>query len=80
MELTDLVKAAISIKHGWAVADQFEDTFGRSGEEEFEDQNRNALKYIQQTIEELLEAELLEPHAEMEMEEYLEELSEYLDK
>ena len=38
IQTVDLVKAFINSHHGWAVADQFQDTFNGEG---FEEQNHN---------------------------------------
>ena len=75
INLCDLVKAVINSRHGWAVADQFEDTFNG---ESFEEQNTNALNYIRQTIKDLLESELLEGESENDLQDYADELEDYL--
>jgi hypothetical protein len=75
MDLKKLVSAVIGAKHGWAVAEQFENTFDG---EEFEEQNYNALGYIMTEINDLIRAELLDSYHQDELKDYYEELSEYL--
>ena len=75
MELQALVKAVIGLKHGWAVADQFEDTFNG---EALEKQNLNALRYIKTSVEELISSRLLNQEAQEELIEYREGLTVYL--
>ena len=75
MDLKKLVSAVIGAKHGWAVAEQFENTFDG---EAFEEQNYNALGYIMTEINDLIRAELLDSYHQDELKDYYEELSEYL--
>jgi hypothetical protein len=75
MNISDLVKTAIHFKHGWAVAEQFEDTFNG---ESFEEQNYNALRYIQETIDVLLNGDLLSEDAQDDLQLYADELMVYL--
>jgi hypothetical protein len=77
MYTSDLVKAVINAEHGWAVAGQFEDTF--DGNESFKDQNHNALAYIQETITDLLESDLLSEDAQDELQEYADKLEAYME-
>ena len=77
MQTADLVRAIIYSHHGWAVADQFEDTFGG---ESFEEQNDNALRYIRETVEQLLRSELLSETAHDELQSYRDDLEDYLAK
>ena len=76
MQLVDLVKAIISKQHGWAVAEQFEDTF--DGDEDFDSQNLSALRYILGTVTTLVNSSLLNADAQGELSEYKNELEEYL--
>lgn len=76
MQLVDLVKAVISKQHGWAVAEQFEDTFDK--DEDFDSQNLSALRYILGTVTVLVDSGLLSEYAEEELSEYKNELEEYL--
>jgi len=76
---TQLVKAFINSHHGWAVADQFEDTFEPSGYTPyFENQNLNALNYIKHTIEELMESDVLSEESFDELASYHKMLANFL--
>ncbi len=76
---TQLVKAFINSHHGWAVADQFEDTFEPSGyTPDFERQNLNALNYIKYTVEELMESDVLSEESFDELATYHKMLANYL--
>jgi hypothetical protein len=76
---TQLVKALINSQHGWAVADQFEDTFeGNNLMDDFERQNINALNYIKYTIEELMEGDVLSDESFDELASYHKVLANYL--
>ena len=77
IDLCGLVKSLITSSHGWAVADQFEDTFNG---EPFEDQNANALSYIKDSIQGLISSGLLAEEAHWELIEYREGLVVYLSK
>lgn len=76
MELVNLVSAVINAQHGWAVRDQFESTF--QGDQSFEDQNSNALRYIRDTVRDILDANLLNEDAFDELQSYADDLSDYL--
>jgi uncharacterized membrane protein YukC len=70
-----LVQALINSEHGWAVAGQFEDTFnGKS----FEEQNYNALMYIRETLDKLLNSDLLSEDTQDELQTYRDELEDYI--
>ena len=56
MYTVDIVKAVVKSQHGWAVADQFENTFNDPTPDTFAEQNENALDYVKQTVEELLDS------------------------
>lgn len=73
-----LVKAFINTHHGWAVADQFEDTF--TGEEPFEEQNGYALSSIREAVDALVIHGILADEFHEELEEYLEKLDAYLSE
>lgn len=77
INLCSLVRSFINSYHGWAVADQFEDTF--TGEP-FEIQNGNALRYIKDCVQSILNDRLLSDDAQEELSEYLVNLSDYLSK
>ena len=76
MELVNLVSAVVNAQHGWAVRDQFEDTF--QGGQSFEDQNSNALLYIRGTVRDILDSGLLSEDAFDELQSYVDDLSDYL--
>jgi hypothetical protein len=54
MTLKETLEALIKSEYGWSVAEQFENTFDDS--ESFEDQNENALKYINSMLKDILDA------------------------
>ena len=72
-----IVSAFINSKHGWAVAEQFEATFDG---ESFEEQNMNALTYIEQTVRDVFNSDVLNEEANDELEDYLTQLREYLEE
>ena len=73
---SDVVSAFISKHHGSAVADQFIATFENN--DSFEDQNENALQYIVETINDLIESCCFTNNVNTELDYYLEELKDYL--
>lgn len=77
IDLCGLVKGLITSAHGWAVADQFEDTFNGEG---FEKQNSNALVYIRSFIQGLLKSDLLSDDAQEELQDYVDDLEDFLAK
>ena len=77
IDLCGLVKGLITSSHGWAVADQFEDTFNG---ESFDEQNGNALVYIRSFIQGLLKSDLLSDDAQEELQDYVDDLENYLAK
>lgn len=70
-----LVEAFIKARHGWAVSEQFLSTFNG---ESFEEQNINALTYIEESVSSVIKSNLLNEEANDELEDYLVELREYL--
>jgi hypothetical protein len=85
MTLTEILKAVIKSDYGWSVAEQFEDTF--NGSQSFEDQNENALKYINSMLKDILNNKLNKIHygdlifsdsANQEIITYQRELQDYL--
>lgn len=73
--LKDLISAVIDSQHGWAVSEQFEATFDG---ESFEVQNYNALRYIRDTVETLLQSDLLSDTAQDILQTYRDELEDYM--
>ena len=72
---SEVVKAFIDSHHGWAVAEQFEDSFNNG---DFEAQNTNALEYIAEAIEDLIESNCLSNGCNTELSSYLEDLNDFL--
>jgi hypothetical protein len=77
MHVFEVTSKVIYAIHGWAVAEQFDDTC--SDTEAFDDQNPNALRYIQTTVKELVKYGPFDGDATDELEQYLNELNRYLD-
>jgi len=75
VQTVDLVKAFINSNHGWAVADQFQDTFNGG---DFEDQNTNALDYIRNSVDALINSELLSDEVADELQVYLDRLEGFM--
>lgn len=75
--LCSLVRGFINSYHGWAVADQFEDSFNG---DPLEEQNSNALAYIKACVESLLSSGLLSKAAQEELEDYRSDLTIFLSK
>jgi len=74
----EIVKAFINSNHGWAVADQFESTFEDPSEDNFAEQNINALNYIAGAVKDLLRSGILSEDATYELQDYYNALTEYL--
>ncbi len=75
MHTVDLVKAVVNSEHGWAVAEQFSDTFNG---EKFEYANHNALCYIRNVIEDILRSKVLSENSHDELQEYRDNLEDYM--
>lgn len=71
----EIAAALIESQHGWAVKEQFEDTWD---DNEFDKCNINALILIQRTMRELFKSDILNETANDELEDYLIELNNYL--
>jgi hypothetical protein len=76
MILQQLISGYINSKHGWTVAEQFDLTF--SNAQDFEKQNHNALKYIHEAINKILNSDVLNEDAYDELCSYRDDLSNYL--
>jgi hypothetical protein len=74
----NVVEAIINKEHGWAVAEQFESTWSDRSEENFSEQNSNALNYILHTIRGILRSDVFSQDAVEEIESYKEDLEDYL--
>lgn len=76
--LTELISKYLEAEHGTAVCEQFEKTFEQ--EEEFDDQNYNALTYIKTSVSRLRRAELFKDEYNEEIDDYLDNLESYLNE
>lgn len=77
MDLIKILSLAFnSTWEGRGISDQLTCTF--EGNESFDDQNRNALEYVLNFINEILKAELFSAYHTSEIEEYRDRLAEYL--
>ena len=76
MNISGLVKSVIEAEHGRAIAEQFEKTF--NNEEKFEEANFNALRYIRNIIEEILRSRILNDYVQDELQEYRDDLEDYM--
>lgn len=72
---SEVVKAFINSHHGWAVAEQFEDSFING---DFAEQNTNALEYIAEAVEDLIKSNCLSDGCNTELSSYLEDLNDFL--
>lgn len=72
----DVIKAFINSHHGWAVADQFVDSWE---DNDFTSQNPNALELIEESLTALLEAGIFVPMVEEEIEAYLDQLRDWTE-
>lgn len=77
MTTKSIISAIIHAKNGWAVAEQFEDTWQQ--DEPFEEQNGNALRLIESACAELLETGVLAEKPYYQVVAYLHELRQYLN-
>ena len=75
MNIEEIIGAIIESQHGWAVKEQFIDTWNG---EDFENQNLNALRYIKNTINDLANSDIFSEEVEMDLVGYLIGLKEYL--
>lgn len=77
MTTKSIIASIIHAKQGWAVAQQFEDTWQQ--DEPFEEQNGNALREIERTCADLLESGILAEKPYYQVVAYLYELRQYLN-
>ena len=75
MNIEEIISGIIESKHGWAVAEQFVDTWNG---EDFEKQNINTLTYIKYTVNDLINSDIFNEDIEAELVGYLLGLEEYL--
>ena len=78
MNVFEVTSKVIYAAHGWAVAEQFDSTV--EDRNSFEDQNSNALRYIQTTVKELVKYGPFDEESTDELEEYLDDLRSYLEQ
>ncbi len=78
MHVFDVVSKVIYATHGWAVAEQFDDTAGNPSA--FKNMNLNALDLIKDTVKELAYDGPFDEESIEELKEYLEDLEEFLNK
>jgi len=76
MNVFEVTSKVIYAKHGWAVAEQFDATV--EDRNSFDEQNTNALTYIQMTVRDLVRKGPFDEEATDELEEYLNDLTEYM--
>lgn len=70
-----LTESYIRQRHGWAVAEQFMDTFeGQS----FDEQNSVALNHIGECVADIINADILNEPAKDELQTYLDSLKDYI--
>ncbi len=73
MNTQDIISAIIRSEHGWAVAEQFEVTWDNRSVESIEQQNSNAMDYIMDTVNDLIN------YSEVFNEDTIDELQQYVD-
>jgi len=78
MHVFDVVSKVIYAQHGWAVAEQFDDTCTDSSE--FENQNGTALHLIKRTVKELVYEGPFDEDAIDELKDYYDDLVNYLNE
>jgi len=66
----------INSRHGWSVAEQFEDTYAKG--QSFDEQNDNALKYILDELQQISKSNVLNADAMADLAYYMENLKKYL--
>ena len=79
MHVFEVVSKVIYAQHGWAVAEQFDETSAERDTETFDAQNFNALRLIRDTVKELVQFGPFSGPATDELAEYLEDLVQYMD-
>lgn len=81
MHIIDIANAVIYKNHGWAVAEQFDDTIYNYSRKNLQNQNLNALSYILDELKDLCSSnsDTFTEDALDEMQDYMEALEEYLN-
>jgi hypothetical protein len=79
MHVFEVVSKVIYAQHGWAVAEQFDETSAERDTETFDAQNFNALRLIRDTVKELVKFGPFDEDSTEELEEYYNDLVQYMD-
>lgn len=80
MTTQSLVKAYIDSKQGWAIADQFNNIYEDYSEKNLCKQNINALQYIQEELNELINSDVLSKNSINDIETIYNELDTFLNQ
>lgn len=78
MNVQVLVEGYIHSTLGWAVAEQFMNSWENPSAEVFEQQNYNALRLIRDEVGKILDCELLADYAQAKLDSYFYKLNTYL--
>ena len=81
MHIIDIANAVIYKNHGWAVAEQFDDTIYNYSRKNLQNQNINALSYILDELKDLCSknSDTFTEDALDEMQDYMDALEEHLN-
>jgi hypothetical protein len=81
MNTQDVISAIIKSEHGWAVAEQFEVTWDNRSVESIEQQNSNAMDYIMDTVNGLINySEVFNDDTIDELQQYVNDIKEAYDE
>jgi hypothetical protein len=81
MNTQDVISAIIRSEHGWAVAEQFEVTWDNRSVESIEQQNSNAMDYIMDTVNDLINySEVFNDDTIDELQQYVDDIKEAYDE
>jgi len=81
MNTQDVISAIIRSEHGWAVAEQFEVTWDNRSVESIEQQNSNAMDYIMDTVNDLINySEVFNDDTIDELQQYVNDIKEAYDE
>jgi hypothetical protein len=81
MNTQDVISAIIKSEHGWAVAEQFEVTWDNRSVESIEQQNSNAMDYIMDTVNDLINySEVFNDDTIDELQQYVDDIKEAYDE
>lgn len=79
MTIIQIASDVVRAHHGWAVAEQFDDTVADTSEKNLCVQNLRALELILESIQDLIDSRVFTKDAETELRSYVEEVSSYLN-